>query len=138
MSLWTPSGEHNVGKDTDQSPSGPAAATGNAPSLDDLSPEQRAEAEAMNQQMEEARGQLLATPSSVVIAQNALAFYELAALYLSQEPARLDDARSAIDALQGIVESVGDRLGDAHEPLTQALNQIQMAYVTVSEEGDQG
>ena len=53
-------------------------------------------------------------------------------MYLSQEPPRLDDAKLAIDAFAAVVERVGDRLAQAEQPLRQALNQIQLAYVQVS------
>ncbi len=45
---------------------------------------------------------------------------------------RLDDARVAIDALTGVVEHVGSRLGEAEPALRQALNQLQMAFVEVA------
>jgi hypothetical protein len=71
-------------------------------------------------------------PAGVVIGQQALQFYELAALHLSQPQPRLDEARVAIDAFAAVVERLGPRLGEAEPPLRQALNQIQLAYVSVS------
>ena len=61
MSLWTPDGEHEVPRD--QPASTPAAeemSSGipGAPSLDDLSPEERAQAEAMAAELAEARERL--------------------------------------------------------------------------------
>jgi hypothetical protein len=38
----------------------------------------------------------------------------------------------AIDAFAAVVNGVGSRLGEAEQPLRQALNQIQMAFVEVS------
>lgn len=154
MTLWTPSGEHPVdrrggsGGDTGNSgsaaaePSAPTSASGpppgdqqapgEPPSLEDLTPEQRAEVEEMARQMEAARARMLKAPAGAVIGQQALQFYELAALYLSQDPPRLDDGRAAIDAFVAVVDKLGDRLGEAHQPLRQALNQIQLAYVDVA------
>lgn len=142
MSLWTPSGEHHV----DREPNRSAAAnetsavegadqSADGPSLEDLTPEQRAQAEAMAQEMEEARERMLQMPAGVVIGQQALQFYELAAVYLSQDTPRLEDAQAAIDAFAAVVEQLGSRLGEADEPLRQALTQIQMAYVETAKQG---
>jgi len=138
LSLWTPSGEHRVDPTAKDAPapaasaSAPTAPTAPAapgdpgePSLEDLTPEQRAQVEEMARQMEET----LRRPAGEVVGRQAYAFYELAAIYLSEKPARLDDARTAIDALAAVVERLGDRLGDAAQPLRQAVNQLQMVFV---------
>jgi hypothetical protein len=78
---------------------------------------------------------MLGMPAGSVIGQQTLQFYELGALYLSQDPPRLDDARIAIDAFAAVVDRLGDHLGEAHEPLRQALNQIQLAFVQISGQG---
>jgi hypothetical protein len=142
MSLWTPSGEHPVDREQTPArgaPTGPPAGPpadppGDAdePSLDDLTPEQRAQYEEMARQMEEAQARMLQMPAGMVVGQQTMQFYELAALYLSQQPARLEDARVAIDALAGVVEKVGVRLGDAEQPLGQALHQLRLAFVQVA------
>jgi hypothetical protein len=98
----------------------------------ELTPEEQAAAEEYMRQVEAAREQLLAAPAGLVIGQQALQFYELAALHLSQPRPRLDDARTAIDALAAVVERLGPRLGEAEPALRQALNQLQMAFVEVS------
>jgi hypothetical protein len=136
MSLWTPSGEHPVDRPGRSTPPprpepGPAAGPTGAPDLEDLSPEERAQLEAMAHQVEEARQQLLAAPAGPVVGQQALQFYELAALHLSQAEPRLDDAQVAIDAPAAVVERLGGRLGEAETPLRQALNQLQLAFVEV-------
>lgn len=137
MSLWTPSGEHPVERDRDRSqpssgPAGPPAGGPDEPSFEDLTPEQQAQVEDMSRQMEAAQARMLAMPAGVVVGQQALQFYELAALYLSQDPPRLAEARMAIDALAAVAEKLGDRLGEAEQPLRQALNQLQMAFVQVA------
>jgi hypothetical protein len=141
-SLWTPSGEHPVdrpGADpasgSADGPPGAASPPGAAapPGADrELTPEERAAAEEYAQQVDAAREQLLATPAGLVVGQQALQFYDLAALHLSQPEPRLDDARIAIDALAAVVDGVGPRLGEAEQALRQALNQIQLAFVEVS------
>ena len=137
--LWTPSGEHPVdrsagGDQTDAAraqqptrpPSGP---DGDEP---ELTPDERAAAEDYARQLDEAREQLLDTPAGLVLGQQALQFYELAALQLSQPEPRLDDARIAIDALAAVVDAVGARLGEGETPLRQAVNQLRLAFVEAS------
>jgi hypothetical protein len=140
MSLWTPSGEHPVerpGRPAPDATSAPQGAPAPPPqpgptSLDDLSPEERAEAEEFARQVDSARRQLLDAPAGSVVGQQALQFYELAALHLSQPQPKLDDAQVAIDAFAAVVTGLGPRLGEAEQPLRQALNQIQLAFVEVS------
>ena len=141
-SLWTPSGEHPVdrpgaGAASTPRPSAtggpdPRSATVPPGAERELTPEEQAAAAEYARQFEEARDQLLAAPAGLVVGQQALQFYELAALHLSQPEPRLDDARIAIDALAGVVERVGSRLGEAEQALRQALNRLQLAFVEVS------
>lgn len=140
MSLWTPSGEHPVDRTSPSEPQpGPQAepATpppgGEGPSLEDLPPEQRAQVEEMARQMQEAQARMLQMPAGAVVGQQALQFYELAAVYLSQDPPRLDDARLAVDAFAAVVEQLGARLGQAEQPLRQALTQLRVAFVEATE-----
>jgi hypothetical protein len=98
----------------------------------ELTPEERAAAEEYARQIEAAREQLLSAPAGLVVGQQALQFYELAALHLSQPEPRLDDARIAIDALAAVVEALGPRLGEAQAALRQAVEQLQLAFVEAS------
>lgn len=137
MSLWTPSGEHPVDRGRPDEPQTQVGRTAGADdrgtvSLDDLTPDQRAQLEDYSRQIDEARRQLLSAPAGPVVGQQAMQFYELAALHLSQEAPRFDDARIAIDALAAVVQALGPRLGEAESPLRQALNQIQLAFVEAS------
>jgi len=138
-SLWTPSGEHPVDRPgdrarTDPSASGPATPPPAAPpeGEPELTPEERAAAEEYARRLDDARQQLVEAPAGLVVGQQALQFYELAALHLSQPEPRLDDARLAIDALAAVVDRLGSRLGDTETPLREALHQIQLAFVEVS------
>lgn len=149
-SLWTPSGEHPVdrsreGGNQTQPPTSPggndAAAAGPAeepPRLEDLPPEQRAQVEEMTRQMQEAQARMLRLPAGAVVGQYVLQLYDVAALYLSQDPPRLTDGRLAIDALKAVVDTLADRLGEAEQPLRQALHQIQLAFVEVSRQAGAG
>ena len=144
MSLWTPDGEHEVPRDQPANPateSADAEATGGipgAPSLDDLSPEERAQAEAMAAELAEARARLAETPSSVVVANHAMGLYELAAIHLSNDPPNLSESKVAIDAMAAIVDALPGRLGEHEETLKAARGQIQMAFVELSAQADQG
>jgi hypothetical protein len=141
MSLWTPSGEHPVdrpGQSTSEPSPPPPDAGPTEAELADLSPEEREQVEAMSRQVEEARRQLLQAPAGPVVGQQALQFYELAALHLSQPEPKLDDARIAIDALAAVVDALGSRLGEAENPLRQAVHQLRLAFVEASRAADAG
>jgi hypothetical protein len=131
MTLWTPGGEHTPepeGASTGGKAPGPVA---DGPALDDLSPEDRAQLEAMQEQMAEVRAQLLAAPAEVVVANHAMGIYELAALHLTAEQPKLAEASLAIDALAALVDSLAGRLGESEPTLHHALAQLRAAYLEV-------
>ncbi len=138
MSLWTPSGEHPVG-DEGRAPghSGPPAGAANGPSgagnvaagPEGAGPEDARSLADEAAAVDELRRQLAEAPAEVVVANHCYGLFELAAVYLSQAPPRLDQAQLAIDALGCLVEGLQDRLGDAHGPLRDALAQVRMAFV---------
>ena len=143
-SLWTPEGEHRVGRETSPAPSGGGPPDGGGGSggpdrdgpdidgydVDDLSPEER---EALAARLDELRSQLVSTPAEVVVANHAYGLFELAAIHLSQQPPNLDEARLAVDALGAIVGGLAGRLGEAETSLLDALAQIRLTYVQISE-----
>lgn len=90
---------------------------------DDLTDEELAEQMALMQE------QVLATPAAVVVANHAMALFELAALYLSPEPPLLVEAQVAIDAMAAVVDAVGPRFGPNERPLREGLTQLRMAFV---------
>lgn len=142
-SLWTPSGEHPVDRDAASEPAAAdqsaqadptlddviAASLPEGMSLDDLSPEERARAEAMVKEMAEARERLVATPAAVIVANHGMGMYELAALHLAEQPPNLGEATVAIDGLAAIVDGLEGRLGEAEPTLREALDQVRMAFV---------
>ena len=67
------------------------------------------------------------------MANHAYGLFELAAIHLSQQPPRLDQARLAVDAMAALVEGLGGRLGEAEPSLRDALAQIRLAFVQISE-----
>lgn len=124
-SIWTPSGERPVRREPDPAPPPRQQAYQQPPpDLDVGDPatdeELRAHLAAMAQQM-------LETPAAVIIANHCIGLFQLAALHL--EEGDLDDARLAIDALGGIVETLGSRLGEEEPTLREALAQLRLAYV---------
>lgn len=125
-SIWTPSGERPVGRpEPDPSPAdAPVAAPGG------MDPAQMSEEE-LRAEMAEVQRQLVSTPAAVVVANHCVGLFQLAALHLEQRPPNLDEAKLAIDALAGIVESVGPRLGEDERSLRDALASIQMGFVQV-------
>jgi hypothetical protein len=128
VTLWTPSGERPLRPEPEKSPSSGAtdAATGAAGDQPDLTEEELAE---LGQRMAEIQGQMLATPAEVIVANHCIALYELAVLHLRQPSPKFDEARLAIDALAGLVEGLGNRLGENERPLRDALAQLQLAFV---------
>lgn len=152
-SLWTPDGEHRVrpaddhetgpgtpGTPSHTSPAGVAApGAGATPTgqvaadeldLEDLGPEEQAE---LAERLDELRRQLLSAPAEVVVANHAYGLFELAAIHLSQQPPQRDQARLAVDAMAALVEGLADRLGEAEPSLREALAQIRLAFVQISE-----
>lgn len=136
MSLWTPGGEVPVNRQAESQVAAAhdaidagAAALAGGPSLDDLSPEERAQAEAMIREMAQVQQQIAVTPAHQLIANHAMGMYELAAIKLSAEPPLFVEAQLAIDALAAVLDAVGSRLGDDLVPLRQGLDNLQMAFV---------
>ncbi|HEX2048685.1 MAG TPA: hypothetical protein VHF27_13035 [Acidimicrobiales bacterium] len=129
--FWTPSGERPIPKDEPATaPPPPAGPPGGAEA--DMDDEQlQAELRAMQEQM-------LRTPAAIVVANHCIGLIELAALHLGQDPPHLADAQVAIDALAGILDAVGPRLGDNGPALSQALTQIRMAFVEAKQAAASG
>ena len=117
--IWTPSGERPVGR---EEPS-PAAASEPQPEPSD---------EQIAAEMAEAQRQLLAAPVSVVVANHCIGLFQLAALHLNQPEPDVAQASVAIDAFAAIVETLGSRLGDDEPTLRDALAQLRLAFVQVT------
>lgn len=84
-------------------------------------------------EMAEAQRRLAGMPAADVVANHAMGLYELAAIHLSQPTPQLDDAKVAIDALAALVDAVGERFGENLRVLREALTNLQMAFVQVSD-----
>jgi hypothetical protein len=129
-SIWTPAGEHfpkKEGNDDASPPAGPGSDTGvtrtspGAPPADEQAVSQ-AEVDAL-------RAQLAHTPAEVVVANHCYGLFELAAIYLSQTPPMLFQARLAIDGLGFLVDGLRGRLGEAEPALLESLSQLRLAFV---------
>jgi hypothetical protein len=81
--------------------------------------------------LSDARRNVLDVPAEIVVVNHAFGLFELAALHLTATPPDLPSAALAIDALGCLVEGLGDRLGDQHGQLAEALGTIRMAFVQV-------
>jgi len=131
-SLWTPSGEHFPKKEADGAAVPPPTAPGapGAPGQPSAAPpsEEAAQAEAQAA-VDAMRDQLASTPAEVVVANHCYGLFELAAIYLSQSPPMLFQARLAIDGLGALLQGLVGRLGEAEPSLLESLSQLRLAYV---------
>lgn len=137
MSLWTPGGEHEVPRPQPSEPAAPPMAEeiddlSDLPGYDELTPEQQAQAQAMARELAEARERIAQTPAAEVVANHAMGLYELAAIHLGSQPPALDEAKVAIDAMTGILGAIPGRLGVNEAVLREALQQLQLAFVQLS------
>jgi hypothetical protein len=118
-SLWTPSGEHFPKKEAQDAAGTPLGDT-------DVAEPTPEEAQAAIDAMRE---QLAHTPAEVVVANHCYGLFELAAIYLSQTPPMLFEARLAIDALGAMTDGLTGRLGESEAPLRESLSQLRLAFV---------
>ena len=123
MSLWTPGGERPVSKQP-STPSMPGMASDPT-----LSPDQEAQAQEIAAEMAAVREQLAQVPAAQVVANHAMGCWELAAIHLSAQPPRFDEAQIAIDAFGALIDVLKGRLGEDEATLADALAQIRLAFV---------
>lgn len=115
--LWTPDGEHKPS--TSPEPPRLVEETFDAGSVEEES-------------LERLRAELASTDASEVIANHCYGLFELAAIYLSESPPKLEQATLSIDALSAIVEKCSGRLGVQEGAIRDALSQLQTAYLQIS------
>jgi hypothetical protein len=126
-SLWTPSGEHFPKKEPSDEPGGAAGGgPGSGAGGGDDDPQSQAEAQAAVDAM---RAQLANTPAEIVVANHCYGLFELAAIYLSQTPPMLFEARLAIDGLGYLLDGLQGRLGEAEPSLRESLSQLRLVFV---------
>ena len=83
-------------------------------------------------ELERLQAELAGSDPAVVISNHCYGLFELAAVYLSLQPPRLSEAQMAVDALAGVIEGLGERLGDSAEPLKEGLAQLRLAWVQLA------
>jgi hypothetical protein len=125
-SLWTPSGEHFPERQEADAASSPFTPPGATDVTQPIDAESQAEAQA---EVDAMRAQLAGTPAELVVANHCYGLFELAAIYLSQTPPELFEARLAIDGLGALLEGLRGRLGEAEPALLESLSQLRLAYV---------
>jgi hypothetical protein len=87
--------------------------------------------DALAAEVEAMRAQLASAPVEEVLANHCYGLFELAAVYLSQQPPLLGQARVAIDALGCLVTGMEGRLGENESALADGLRNLQMAWVQI-------
>jgi hypothetical protein len=131
-SLWTPSGEHFPKEEGGDAASPPPGQPGDTdvtpPSPEAPLTEEQAAAQA---EVDAMRAQLAHTPAEVVVANHCYGLFELAAIYLSQNPPQLFQARLAIDGLGALLQGLQGRLGEAEPALLESLSQLRLAFVSL-------
>ncbi len=87
--------------------------------------------EELQTRMAELRQELAETPVELVVANHCFGMFELAALHLSLQPPRLDQARLAIDALAALLGAMTGRLGEEEAQLQEGLASLRLAFVQI-------
>ena len=132
-SLWTPDGERPIARPAsgggDDGPGDPRRPI--SPDLGDGGGPPELDEEELAAQMAAMREELVNSPVEVVVANHCYGLFELAAVYLSQQPPLLEQARLAIDALGCLVTGLEGRLGEAEDQLKDGLSQLRLAYVQI-------
>ena len=158
MSLWTPGGEVPVERNPGGAEPVPSPASGGgggrpeAPAISEaaleeaakaagidlasLSPDERAQLEAMMLEMAEVQSQLASAPAAQVITNHLGGFFELGRIHLTQDPPNFEEAALAIDAMAAVLDAVEPRLGPDGAALRQGLNQLQQVFVQLRNELD--
>lgn len=135
--LWTPGGEVPSTPIVGEPAAGPGDLGGpGGPGGPPPSPEEVA---AMRQLLR----QLAAVPMAEHVVRHVEGLLELAALHLNgfeDVPPNLGEAAVAIDAIAGIVDALGDRLGANAQALRDLVAQLRLAWVEVQGQlgGDAG
>jgi hypothetical protein len=127
--LWTPSGEHVPSEpgDAGVDPGIPAGA--------------EPDAQALEEELRRVRAEIASTPAVDIVANHAIGLWQLAVLHLNPEEGRtvqLAEAAVAIDAMGGIVDALGDRLGEHARALRDAVTQLRLAYVEIQRNAADG
>lgn len=137
-SLWTPYGEHEPEPD-DRAPRPTPGTAAEDDALRDA-PTAPTEQAVDDAEMREALSRLAQTPVADIVANHAIGLWQLAVLHLGlsgESPADLAQASLAIDGMGALVDGLGERLGEHAVPLRDAVAQLRLAFVQVSQAAQQ-
>lgn len=139
MSLWTPDGDRPIQKSTPQptvevTPELAEALAAAGVDINELGPEQIAEAQAMLAEMGRVRQEMLSVPAAEIVANHLMGIYELGAIHLGENPPNFAEATVAIEALRAVLDRLEGKFDDAEPVLKQALAQLQQAFVQLKEQ----
>ena len=158
-SLWTPDGEHEVPPEPPEATGAGAGAPASTPAgsgaagpaeavpedvlkaaaaasgidIDSLDDAERAQLAAELGEMMRVRREVAATPASEMLANHMMRLFDLTTIYLESDPPAFGEAATVIEAFRAVLETLGDRLGETQQPLTEALGQLQMLFVQVKD-----
>lgn len=153
-SLWTPDGEHKVPPEPQPEGGPDAAAQGDSASqpagdpsadtlraaaeaigidLDSLSDEERDQLRSELAEMMRVRREVAATPAAEMLTNHMMRLFDLATIYLEDNPPAFSDASTVIEAFRAMSDALGDRLGDSEDTMREALGQLQMLFVQVKD-----
>jgi hypothetical protein len=128
--LWTPSGEQLPESGAADAALDPGYGPGGEP-----------DEAALEEELRRVRAEIAGTPAIDIVANHAIGLWQLAVLHLNPEaghPIRLGEAAIAIDAMGGMVDALGDRLGDHAAPLRDAVSQLRLAFVEIQRDAAGG
>lgn len=75
--------------------------------------------------------QVANAPAVSVITNHVVQLFELARIYLSQEPPKLVDAALSIDAMNALVEGLEGLLGENEDQMRAAVGGLRMFYLQI-------
>ena len=137
--IWTPGGEYQPHEDPEPQPDAAIGVDGDGDGGGVYVGEDGTELD--EEQVKETLARLASTPVAAILADHAIRLHELAILHLGLSAERaesLGEAGLAIDGMAALIDGLGDRLGDAARPLADALSQLRLAFVQVTEERSGG
>ncbi|HZA40244.1 MAG TPA: hypothetical protein VFA00_06430 [Actinomycetota bacterium] len=107
------------GRPPEDEPSPPPSAGEEPPGADVWTPEREEQARRLAEELARA-------PARDIVVTMAMNFVEVASVKI--DAGDFPGAQLAIDAFDGVIQALGNRLGDAEGPLRQMLAQLQMAF----------
>jgi hypothetical protein len=127
--IWTPGGEHEPEPAEGDRAGEPSQGIPGGGGEGEPDP-------ALAEELRQLREQLAATPVADIVTNHAVGLWQLAIVHLAPDgdaPPNLEEARLAIDAVAALVEGLEGRLGEHEDALRDALAQLRLVFVEVSQ-----